>query len=162
MKQKRCLYCGDWYTPDPRTAAFQKSCGKKACRQRRKSQAQDHWLDKNPNHFRGPDHYLQQKDWLTRHPGYLRRYRAKHPDYVVADNRKRRERKLRQKRQRTDMKDAMLRREIAKIRDIQGADMKDTIRLRLDELLVVLARPPRADMKDDIASRRAVLVPCSP
>lgn len=159
MKRKRCLYCDGWYTPDPRTAAFQTACGKKSCRKKRKSEAQKRWISNHPGFFRGPEHGLQQKAWLARHPGYLRNYRAKNPDYVAADNRKRRGRRLRQRRRRADMKDAMLRREIGRIQGLRGADMKDTIRLRLDELLVVLARPPRADMKDDIATHCIRLVP---
>lgn len=142
---KRCLFCGRRFRPDARTREEQKSCFRKRCRLKRKRQAQQQWLRYNPDHFK--DQYFRTKLWLAEHTGYLARYRAANPRYVDADNRTRRQRKKRQRR-RADIQDALPRREIARLRIIQGADMQDTIRLRLDGLIAVLCHYPRADMQD--------------
>jgi hypothetical protein len=142
---KRCVFCGRWFPPDPRTREEQKSCFRKRCRLKRKRQAHQQWLRDNPDHFK--DQYLRTKLWLAEHPGYLAGYRAANPWYVAADNRKRRQRKKRERR-RADIQDALPRREIARLRVIQGADIQDTTRLRLDGLIGVLIHSPRADMQD--------------
>lgn len=155
MAKKRCAYCLKWFLPDPRQKDKQKACGRKTCRRKRQQEAQSQFLKNNPHYFRGHLHYLQHKKWLVKNPGYLRRYRADHPDYVARDNRQRAERKrrarlLKKTRQRADMKDTIHRREIERIRGLQGSDMKDTIGRRLEELLSHLAACPwsdRADMK---------------
>lgn len=147
MKPKRCLYCGDFFRPDPRTS-FQKACPKPSCRQERKRQSQRQWSRENPDYFQG--RYANTKLWLAGHSGYLRDYRAEHPEYVAADNRKRGERK-RRRRLRADIQDAIPRREIARLSALRGADIQDTIRLRLDGLITVLGRPLRADIQDSVA-----------
>jgi len=158
MKSRRCRYCRHEFIPDPRTP-HQQVCRRKTCRRKRKTDSQARWLANSPDYFKGPDQYLRTKAWLAKHPGYLRRYRAKHPAYVAADNRKRRERKLRQK---ADMKDAILRREIGRIRGLSGADIQDTIRLRLDGILDVLPVLARADMQDSMAGHGPLSLPYSP
>ena len=146
---KRCLFCGHWFRPDPRTGQEQKACFRKRCRAKRKREAQQHWLWDNPDYFK--DQYPRTKLWLAEHPGYLGRYRETNPEYVAADNRKRRQRKKRRQR-RADIQDALPRREIARLRVLQGADIQDTTRLRLDGLITVLSHCQRADMQDDMVS----------
>lgn len=164
--QKRCFYCGRWFPPDSRTASFQKACFRQRCRGQRQKQAQAGWLARNTGHFQGHAHYLQQKKWLSK-PGnadYLRRYRASHPDFVAADNRRRTLRRRRQKvleegRRLSDMKDAIHRREIHRIQSLSASDMKDAMGIRLDGLLKHLATCPwswRADMKDEMACAATV------
>ena len=170
MAKKRCAYCPEWFLPDPRQGDKQKACGKKTCRRKRKEAAQAKFVKDNPDYFRGPAHCLQQKNSLAKNPGYLRRYRAAHPDYVARDNRQRAERKRRARerkkaRQWADMKVTIHRREIERIRGLQGSDMKDTIGLRLDELLRHLAHYPwadRADMKVSIGEPGAAVVASVP
>lgn len=147
MKPKRCHYCGDFFQPDPR-ASFQKACPKPSCRQARKQQSQRQWVRENPDYFQG--RYANTKLWLAGRPGYLRDYRAEHPEYVASDNRKRGERKRRRRLQ-ADIQDAIPRREIALLSTLRGADIQDTIRLRLDGLITVLGRPLRADIQDSMA-----------
>jgi hypothetical protein len=152
---KRCLYCPRWFEPDSRQGDRQKACGKKKCLRARKEAAQVQFLKNNPDYFQGLAHGLQQKKWLAKNPGYLRAYRASHPDYVARDNRRRSERKERAQseekdRQKADMKVTIHRREIERIQGLVGSDMKDTIGLRLDELLRHLSQFPwgiGADMK---------------
>ena len=124
MGKKRCRYCGRWFQPDPRTARFQKACPRKRCRVMRKDQAQARWLAANPDAFRGL--YIKTRRWLSKHPGYLKRYRLAHPAYVAADKRGRRERRVRQRR-RADIQDAIPRREIRQIQGVQGADIQAAI-----------------------------------
>lgn len=139
MAKKRCSYCGEEYEPKPHVAAIQVCCGKKSCKAKRKTEAQAHWLKKNPGYYEGE--YRRTRLWLAEHPGYLRAYRADHPEYVRKDNAGRRERKIRQRR-RADIQDTWPRREIKRIQGVEGADIQDTYRLRLDGLLCVLGRPP--------------------
>lgn len=148
MKSKHCLYCGDIFQPDPRTANFQNACPKPSCRKARKHQSQRQWVGDNPGYFEG--RYANTKLWLARRPGYLKDYRAEHPEYVAADNCGRRERKRRARR-RADIQDAFPHREIARLGTLRGADIQDTCRLRLDGLIAVLARPGGADIQDSIA-----------
>lgn len=155
---KRCMYCHRWFVPDPRTP-HQKTCKRKRCRLKRKRNAQGRWLAKNPGCFE--ERYSNTKNWLAKRPGYLKRYRATHPEYVAADNRARRERKKRQRR-RADIQDALPRREIARLRGLEGADIQDTIRRRLDGLLTVLAGPPVADIQVAIGSPMAASLRWSP
>ncbi len=146
---KRCLCCHEAFVPYPEALNTQAVCRKKRCRQWRRQQAQRRWLRNNPGYFRGL--YPKTKLWLARHPGYLQRYRGAHPEYVVADNRKRGERKQRSLRRRADIQDGLRRREIARIRGLHGADIQDTLRLRLDGVLGLLGAPQRADMQDGLA-----------
>jgi hypothetical protein len=139
MARRRCIYCDEEFTPKPHVAAIQKCCGKKRCEKQRKADAQAHWVSENPDYFKG--RYPDTKRWLKKDPCYLERYRAKNPEYVAADNRARRERKKRQRR-RADIQDAWPRREIRQIHGVQGADIQDTCRLRLDELLSILGGSP--------------------
>lgn len=137
MAQKRCPYCGDVFEPKPHVAAIQKSCGKKRCKAKRKADAQAHWLNlsKNSDYFKGE--YRRTRLWLEDHPGYLDDYRDDHPEYVRKDNEGRRQRRIRARR-RADIQDAWPRREIRQIQEVQGADIQDTYRLRLDGLLCAL------------------------
>ena len=148
QRTKRCVSCGAWFYPYPRAAKSQKACSSQ-CRARRLQELCSRWRKKNPGHFKG--RFLNTKRWLAKHPNYLRRYRAKHPAYVAADNRKRRERKLRQKYRRADIQNGLLRREVAAIRTLHGADIQSTLRLHVDGLFDVLAGIPRADIQNGSA-----------
>jgi len=135
MAQKRCRYCGDEFAPKPHVEKVQVCCGKARCKAQRKAEAQSHWLKTNPDYFKGE--YWRTRLWLAEHPGYLRAYRKNNPDYVREDNAARRRRRIGARR-RADIQDAWPRREIRRIRVLQGADIQDTYRLRLDGLLGAL------------------------
>ena len=147
MAMQRCPFCGEMYEPNPRAVCVkngvrrvsQKACTRKICKKKRKAMSQALWLAKRPGVFRGL--YIKTRLWLDKHPGYLRDYRAGHPDYVRSDNEQRRQRHIRERR-RADIQDAIPRREIRQIQGVQGADIQDTIRLRLDGLLHVLSGSP--------------------
>ena len=133
MKQKKQCACGAWFTPYPRAWKTQKTCSK-TCRARRLQELCCRWRKKNPDYFKG--RFPNTKRWLAKRSNYLRRYRTKHPDYVAADNEKRRERRLRQKYRR--------------------ADIQNTLRLHIDGIFDVLAGIPRTDIQN-----RSVIVPLS-
>jgi len=73
--QKRCVYCGRFYKPDPRARMVQKSCQNPTCRAKRKRESHKRWLEANPNYFKG--RYSEVKAWRKKHPDYQRLWRKK-------------------------------------------------------------------------------------
>jgi hypothetical protein len=73
--QKRCVYCGRYYRPDPRARKTQKSCRDTKCRAQRKRESQRKWTEANPGYFRG--RYVNVKEWRKAHPDYQRLWRKK-------------------------------------------------------------------------------------
>lgn len=135
--QKLCPYCSEYYTPYIRTASIQKTCGKAACLRKHALVAHKSWVSRNPGYYKR--RYVKVKIWLAAHPGYLARYRAAHPEYVARDNAGRRLRKQKIKRFRADIQDGLLRRRIARIREIKGADIQETLNLKLDGIISALS-----------------------
>ena len=70
---KPCEVCGVDFTPDPRVGSRQRVCRKLSCQQERKHRAQQRWVANNPDCFK--DRYVNLKEWLSQHPGYLANYR---------------------------------------------------------------------------------------
>lgn len=58
---KRCLFCGQYFTPDQRVKERQKACPNPECKKKRKKTAQDAWVQKNPGYFTGRYSYV--KTW---------------------------------------------------------------------------------------------------
>ena len=134
---KHCPYCGMDYRPYVRAVETQKSCGKAACRKQSKREAHKAWLKDNPDCYRG--RYVNVKIWLAEHPGYLQQYRVAHPGYVSQDNAGRRLRKQKMKRFRADIQDGLLRRGIARIQTLKGADIQETLNLKVDGIIAMLS-----------------------
>jgi hypothetical protein len=57
---KRCLFCGQYFTPDYRVKERQKSCSHPDCRKARKKKAQGAWTAKNPGYFQGRYPYVKK------------------------------------------------------------------------------------------------------
>ncbi len=74
-RQKRCVYCGRYYSPDPRVRRTQKSCNDPKCRARRKKESHKKWLEANPDYFKG--RYPEVKEWRKNHPDYQRLWRKR-------------------------------------------------------------------------------------
>ena len=89
--KKRCLYCGEAFYPDPRTAEFQKSCPKVQCRKIRKRQADLHWNRRNPDYFKW--RRIKVGIWAKQYPNYWRHYRSTHPAYKNRERERMRERR---------------------------------------------------------------------
>ena len=93
-KQSRCPFCRCLFIPNPRIKDRQKTCGRLACRRKRKRRMDERWRRQHPDYFRGM--YPQQKQSYGSRAEYRRRYRKQHPDYVrrnavfVKNHRKRR------------------------------------------------------------------------
>ena len=73
--QKRCVYCGRFYRPDPRARGTQKSCKDPKCRAKRKRESHKKWLKANPEYFKG--RYSEVKEWRKDHPDYQRLWRKR-------------------------------------------------------------------------------------
>lgn len=56
---KRCLFCGQYFTPDRRVKDRQKACHRPECRKARKKAAQEAWVKKNPDYFQGRYPYVK-------------------------------------------------------------------------------------------------------
>ena len=73
--EKRCVYCGRYYRPDPRARKTQRSCRDSKCRAKRKREGQRKWTEANPDYFKG--RYSEVKEWRKKHPDYQRLWRKK-------------------------------------------------------------------------------------
>ena len=81
MKRKRrrkCLHCGQLFTPDPRNRYHQRYCTEAACRRASKAASQQRWQSKaeNRDYFCDPLHVQRVQAWRARHPHYWRRQGA--------------------------------------------------------------------------------------
>ena len=74
-RQKRCEFCGRFFTPDPRLGDRQRCCRRAKCRKARKQASQAAWTKKNAGYFKG--RYDNTRRWLAAHRGYLRQRRRK-------------------------------------------------------------------------------------
>ena len=88
IAKRRCEFCHEWFTPDPRTVRTQRSCAKPACRKQRSRAAVRNWRQQNQdcNKGRGP----KIREWAKAYPDYWRQYRRYHPEYAAKDNQRRR------------------------------------------------------------------------
>jgi hypothetical protein len=98
--KKRCRYCSDLFTPDPRSyrprsdgkgrRSSQEACPKAECRRHRRSDANRQWRVKNPTY--DDQRQAQHCQWRANHPGYPKAYRAAHPEYVQRNREQQRRR----------------------------------------------------------------------
>ena len=72
--QRKCMSCGEFFLPDPRSGERQRFCAAGACRRASKAASQAAWLARpaNKDYFRGPVHVARVQAWRTAHPGYGR------------------------------------------------------------------------------------------
>ena len=159
LESPHCHYCGREFKPDPRVKT-PKACLLKRCRKARHSEADARWRERNPTIDVG--RYSNTRQWLAKHPGYLIRYRARHPESVAVDNAGRRRRHARAGLPNADIQDEIRRRKIAEIRALSGADIQDVMRRQIDGVLGLLVPPRCADIQDGIDVRRAFPLPLAP
>lgn len=72
-RQKRCKWCGELFTPDPRTKRRQRYCSNAACQARRQRLNEAAWRVRNPDCLE--DQRAQSRQWHTTHPDYSRKRR---------------------------------------------------------------------------------------
>ena len=72
--QRKCMSCGEFFLPDPRSGERQHYCGADACRRASKAASHAAWLAQpaNNDYFRGPVHVARVQAWRVAHPGYGR------------------------------------------------------------------------------------------
>ena len=92
---KKCPYCKIQFIPHPKVGKRQKTCGKPACKKALKSDNNKKWRQRNPDYY--SKGYSRLKDWLEENPGYLKRYRGSHPEYVKKNREAQRVRDRRKK-----------------------------------------------------------------
>ncbi|MBL7218438.1 MAG: hypothetical protein ISS62_12240 [Desulfobacteraceae bacterium] len=92
---KKCPYCKTQFIPHPKVGKRQKTCGKPACKKALKSDNNRKWRQRNPDYY--SKGYSRLKDWLEENPGYLKRYRGSHPEYVKKNREAQRVRDRRKK-----------------------------------------------------------------
>jgi hypothetical protein len=90
MSLRQCSHCQRFFTPNPRTAAFQKACSSASCRHARKQRADYRRRDKNPGYDKS--RRPKRLQWATNNPTYYRNYRASRPVYTERNRRQTRER----------------------------------------------------------------------
>ena len=134
MAKKRCIICGSWFIPNPRTAKTQKACTKPECRKARKQRADKAWREHNP----GWDAARRPKVriWNEQYPDYWRQYRAEHAEYRSRE----RERMRRNRVLSVAKQDAIRSNPVGYLRDIRHFGAKtvakqDAIAFRLDGVL---------------------------
>jgi hypothetical protein len=88
MAKKRCIICGAWYIPHPRTFKTQKTCSNPACRKARKRKADQSWRRNNPDWPTGRQGKIRA--WSADYPAYWRQYRAGHPEYRARERERKR------------------------------------------------------------------------
>ncbi|MCW4017066.1 MAG: hypothetical protein NWF00_00030 [Candidatus Bathyarchaeota archaeon] len=108
---KTCPYCKTPFSPDPNVGNRQKTCGKPACKRALKAENNRRWRQRNPDYYRND--YCRLRAWLEHNPGYLKRYRESHPEYIEK-NRKAQKVRDRRKKLRLDIQ-AQLKRQASDI-----------------------------------------------
>ena len=87
---KRCLYCGNFYVPDRRTATAQKACSRAGCRRERQRRAYQAWAARNHDYDSARRGTI--RGWATDYPTYWKGYRQTHPADAERNRRRTRER----------------------------------------------------------------------
>ncbi len=80
-REKRCIWCGAGFVPDPRLKGRQKTCGSDECKRRQNLLAQRRWKRREPIVYR-----QGQSDWRKanrENKEYWRDWRKEHSEYVV-------------------------------------------------------------------------------
>ena len=103
--KKRCRYCPDLFTPNPRRyrsgpdgkgrRSFQVACAKPECQRQRHGDACRRWHIANPTYDDERVEYLRK--WRGDHPDFSKVYRTAHPKYVERNREKQRERDAKRK-----------------------------------------------------------------
>jgi hypothetical protein len=76
-RRRKCRYCGQLYTPDPRNRHHQKYCSQDNCRKASKAESQRRWRasPKGRHYFRGPIQVRRVKAWREANAARLSEYR---------------------------------------------------------------------------------------
>lgn len=74
VRQRKCLECGELFTPDPRLKGKQEFCSKPECRCASKAHSQRKWLSKpeNREYFCGDENTKRVQKWRKDNPSYAK------------------------------------------------------------------------------------------
>lgn len=152
-KKKRCLYCGEWFQPDPKTAKHQKACGKESCKVKRKRQAQEHWLKANPGYYKNRG--IKVRKWAKEYPNYWKHYRAVHPEYTKR-NRKMQYARDQKQRKNLAKQDAIRKKALEMLEKLRSLPYpllakQDTITQKIQGVLDILIWEKNLAKQNDIA-----------
>ena len=79
MKTKRCIHCGKNFDGNPRVKK-QMYCNGSECQKARRARWQREKIGSDPDYR--DNQKRCHKEWISQHPDYYRKYRAKHPEYT--------------------------------------------------------------------------------
>jgi len=152
MTTRKCPYCHTFFIPTPRGGGKrQKVCGKPSCKKALKAENNARWRQENPNCWRND--YPRVKQWLDQHPGYLKQYRANHPEYVQKNREAQKQRDQREKVHldiQARIKDQLP--EITKqLRQLPNLDIQDEKTTQPLEMTFLLSSFPCLDIQIQIA-----------
>ena len=152
MTTRKCSYCHSFFVPTPRGGGKnQKVCKKPSCKKALKAESNARWRRNNVKHLR--DEYARVKQWLDQHPGYLKQYRANHPQYVQKNREAQRERDKRKKAH-LDIQ-ARIKEQLPDItkqlRQLPNLDIQDVKTLQPLEMTFLLRSIPCLDIQIQIA-----------
>lgn len=80
VHRETCCICSASFTPHKKVGRRQKTCGNPICQKTLKENNNAQWRLNNPNYHKND--YGRVKACLDKNPGYLKRYRQDHPEYV--------------------------------------------------------------------------------
>jgi len=142
-KRDTCCICSTSLLPHRKLGERQKTCGNPECQTILKKNNNAQWRRNNPDY--GKDDYPRVKACLEKNPGYLKRYRQEHPEYVQK-NRDAQKRRDRAKRVHLDIQ-AKLNRQPAEIveqsksmPEVSHLDIQDEFILKPLEITFFLSR----------------------
>jgi hypothetical protein len=150
MREKRCPYCERFLTLNPRVRKRRKTCGRLSCQKALNKESGARWRKKNPGCHRGD--YPRVRAWLDRNPGYLKRYRETHPEYVEK-NREAKRLKYRQKKLPVDIRNKIKRQPpeiINQLWDLSHVDIQNASGLQPLEITYLLTTLPCLDIQNSI------------
>jgi len=161
---KKCPYCKTQFIPHPKVGKRQKTCGKPACKKALKSDNNRKWRQRNPDYY--SKGYSRLKDWLEENPGYLKRYRGSHPEYVKKNREAQRVRD-RRKKLRLDIQ-AQLKGQIPTITnelwESSNLDINAQLDVKLLEITFLFSTLPCLDMQFQLDKASCggenVAIPC--
>ena len=79
-QRETCCICSTFFIPNRKVGKRQKTCSNPVCQKIHKENNNAQWRLNNPDYDKND--YGRVKAYLEKNPGYLKRYRRDHPEYV--------------------------------------------------------------------------------
>lgn len=149
---KKCPYCQTNFIPHVKVGARQKTCGSPECKKALKAENNKRWRQRNADCCQND--YPRVKDWLSQNPGYLKKYRRGHPEYIQKNCEAQRVRD-RSKKLRLDIQ-AQLKRQTSQIaedlRDSSNLDIQAHLGIKPIEMTILISSLPCLDIQVQLDS----------